>query len=105
VAPQVEATLLKADREGRPLRAWFVVAMRQLATNGLRAPSARKFKGLDIWEVRVGDHRAFLRPVSGTHTIGVGALLPKRTQRIRMDRLKLIERQVDEWSCELEDDG
>lgn len=101
VAPDVRRVLLQADRSGTPLRARFVVESERLATYGLRSRSAKKLRGLDLWEVRIGDHRAFIRLVPETRTIAVGALVAKRTRRLPIEKLRVIERQIREWENEL----
>jgi hypothetical protein len=102
VAPEVEAALL----QGHPrLSAKFTVEMRRLREYGTRSRSAKKLRGLDLWEARVADHRAFFRLIPGTRTIAVGALVAKRRKRLRMDKLRVIERQVHRWESELGDHG
>jgi mRNA-degrading endonuclease RelE of RelBE toxin-antitoxin system len=105
VAPEVEHVLQRADRSGTPLRARFLVETERLAAHGLRSRSTRKLGGLDLWEARIGDYRAFFRLVPGTRTIAIGALVAKRTKRLRMDKLRAIERQVRTWENDLADRG
>ena len=105
VAPEVEDVLRRSESSGTSLRGRFLVEAERLAAFGLRSRSARKLRGLDLWEARVGDHRAFFRLVPGTRTIAVGALVSKRTRRLRMDKLRAIERQVRTWENELKDRG
>jgi hypothetical protein len=102
VAPEVEAALLRGDPQ---LHARFTVEMRRLREHGTRSRSAKKLHGLDLWEVRIADHRAFFRRIPGTRTIAVGALVVKRRKRLRMGKLRVIERQVRRWENELGDRG
>ena len=76
--------------------------MRRLRREGTRAAGARKLKGLDLWEIRFEDHRAFFRLVPRGHIIAVGYMQAKKSKRIPMRRLRHIERVVSAWSDELE---
>jgi len=76
--------------------------MERLRREGTRAHGAKKLKDLDLWEIRAHDWRAFFVPLSRGNRIAVGAILTKRSQRIRMRKLKHIERVVHHWSDEVE---
>jgi hypothetical protein len=80
----------------------FAGAMDRLGHAGTHAAAAKKLKGLDLWEVRVEDRRVFFRPVARSNVIAVGFIATKRSRRLRMSRLKHIERAVRRWSDELE---
>ncbi len=72
-------------------------AMGLLRINGTRATGAKKLRALDLWEIRIGDFRAYFCPVRGTNLLAVGALEAKRTRRLRMTKLRMIERRVHRW--------
>lgn len=105
IAPEVEETLQRADRSGQQLRARFLTQADRLAANGLEAHEAKKLGSLDLWELRVGDHRAFLCSMPATRMIAVGALVAKRRSRLRPKTLQVIERQVRGWADALSREG
>ena len=76
--------------------------MERLGREGPRATGAKKLRGLDLWEIRFEDHRAFFRLVPRTNMIAVGFAQAKKSSRIHMRRLAHIERVVTAWSDELE---
>lgn len=82
----------------------FADAMERLRREGTRAHGAKKLKGLDLWEIRADEWRAFFVPVPRGRRIAVGAILAKRSRRVRMSRLKHIERVVHDWSDQVEAD-
>jgi hypothetical protein len=103
VSPAIEDRLRELDHAGSTLPARFVTAVDRLAANGLDGRAARKLTSLDLWEVRVGDHRAFLRLVRGSRMIAVGSFVPKRRSRLNARMLATIERQVQRWVDDLQD--
>jgi hypothetical protein len=76
--------------------------MRHLRREGTRAAGAKKLKGLDLWEIRFEDRRAFFRLVPRSNIIAVGFVQVKRAKRMPMRRLRHIERVVSTWSDEVE---
>lgn len=82
----------------------FASAMERLRREGTRASAVKKLQGLDLWEARIGDQRVFLRPVPHSNLIAVGAILTKKSRRIRMSRLQDVERVVRAWSDRVEAD-
>ncbi len=77
--------------------------MTLLSISGTRATSVKKLRALDLWEIRVGDRRAFFCPVRGTSILAVGALEPKRAKRFRMTKLRAIEQRVHRWRDAMEE--
>lgn len=63
----------------------------------------KKLRGLDLWEMRTGDHRAFFCPVRGTNLLAVGAFGSKKTAKFKMTKLRAIERRVHHWGDNLEE--
>jgi hypothetical protein len=107
ISPEVEAIIVEAGgRHGTSaeLIRDFRHAMRRLAWNGTRASGAKKLRSLDLWEIRVGDHRAYFSLVPGNNVLAVGALVVKRTRRHRAQQLKTIERRVLRWRGALEEE-
>ena len=94
VAPEVWSALRGLDRSDPGFRSRFVAEMRRLKANGTRARSAKKLSGFELWEMRVGNYRAFLSPVPGSRRIAVGALVGKDSRRLRAQALRTIEREV-----------
>jgi hypothetical protein len=80
----------------------FASAMGRLGRAGTRATGVKKLKGLDLWEIRFANRRAFFRLVPNTNLIAAGFVQVKKSGRIRMSRLMHIERVVRKWSDELE---
>jgi hypothetical protein len=77
--------------------------MALLSVSGTRATGVKKLRGLDLWEMRIGDHRAFFYPVRGTNLLAVGALESKKTAKFKMTKLRAIERRVHHWGDNLEE--
>jgi hypothetical protein len=103
VAAEAHDVILESARTTghRRLTRDFDQAMDHLARSGTRATGAKKLKTLDLWEIRVGDHRAYLCLVTGTAQLAVGALVAKRTRKHRIKTLKAIERKVHRWRDQL----
>ena len=104
ISPQVLAALGSASGGAprtRGARA-FAEAMERLSREGTRAQGAKKLKGLDLWEMRFENRRAFFRLGPRSQMIAVGFALTKKSSRLPMRRLKHIERVVRAWSDELE---
>ena len=104
VAPEVRQLLRRSARSDARLQGRFITQMRRLGTSDTRARSAKKLVALDLWEVRIGSHRAFFCPVPGSRRIAVGALVFKDAQKLRMAKLRAIERQVHQWRDRLKED-
>jgi hypothetical protein len=83
----------------------FFDAIDRLSRDGTRAPGTRKLKSLDLWEIRFGESRAFFSLVPGTRLLAVGAIATKKSRRLRMSRLRSIEKAVHRWRRELENAG
>lgn len=107
ISPDIDETLLGVARAraSTDLIAGFRGAMDLLARGGTRANGAKKLKSLDLWEIRVGDHRAYFSPVPGTTVLAVGALEAKKTRRLQSWKLKTIERKVRRWRDALEEES
>jgi hypothetical protein len=107
VAPDVPAAIdegaAKSERTKR--RAAFAGAMDRLGRQGTRTNGVKKMKGLDLWELRIGDTRVFFIRVTRSNLIAVGAIATKRSRRMRMSRLQHIERVVHEWGDRVEKTG
>ncbi len=103
VAPEV-LEQIERSRDPRELVRFFD-ALDRLSRQGTRAPSAKKLESLDLWEVRYGDRRAFFCLVPGTTMLAVGAVLVKRSRKLRMSRLRAAERSVHRWRRRLEATG
>jgi hypothetical protein len=105
VSPTVEEQvrlLARRDPHAR-LVADIKIAMALLSVSGTRATGVKKLRGLDLWEMRIGDHRAFFCPVRGTNLLAVGALESKKTAKFKMTKLRAIERRVHHWGDNLEE--
>lgn len=103
VAPEVYESI-ELTRDPREAAAFFD-AVDRLARHGTRASGAKKLKGLDLWEIRFRDSRAFFDLVPGKRVIAVGAVTSKKSRRLRMSRLRVIEQQVQRWRRLLENEG
>lgn len=105
ISPDIDETLLGVarGRASSELIADFRGAMDLLARNGTRANGAKKLRSLDLWEIRVGDHRAYFCPVSGATVLAVGVLEAKNTKRLPSRKLKTIERKVHRWRDTVEE--
>jgi hypothetical protein len=105
IAPDVEEQVRALAR--RDPHARFVAdiksAMALMIVSGTRATGVKKLRGLDLWEIRISDHRAFFCPVRGTSVLAVGALEAKKTEKFKMTRLRAIERRVHHWRDNLEE--
>lgn len=75
-----------------------------LRRTGTRAAGVKKLRSLETWEIRAGRYRLFFCRLPGTRVIAVGAVVVKSSRRIRMARLRQIERRVQAWRRELEED-
>lgn len=82
----------------------FFDGMDRLSIEGTRAAGVKKLKGREVWEMRLGDRRAFFCLVPGTRIIAVGALSTKKSRRLSSNRLRVIERAVHAWRTALEDE-
>ena len=96
VAPDV-VDVLSSRRACVGLAQQFGQAMRRLEQFGTRATGAKKLAGLDPWEIRAGEHRAYFCPVPGKRVLAVGALIPKKAKRHRSARLLVITARVHRW--------
>jgi len=100
VAPDVtEFVDGSARRHGDSLRlaTRFHQAMSALASQGTRANGAKKLKSMDLWEIRVGDHRAYFCLVPDTNELAVGAFAPKRTRKQSPRTMKGLEMKTHRW--------
>jgi hypothetical protein len=68
-----------------------------LTSQGTRASGAKKLKSMDLWEIRVGDYRAYFCLVSGTNELAVGAFAPKRTYKQSPRTMKGLEMKTHRW--------
>ena len=103
-SPDVEQVIRQVARGRASARlvADYRAGLDQLARSGTRANGVKMLRSLELWEVRMGEYRAFFCPVPGTGVIAIGALVAKRTGKLRMKRLRTIERRVHRWRDELE---
>jgi hypothetical protein len=93
---------LARERPSARLAADFRAALDRLATSGTRANGVKKLSSLQLWQVRIGDHRAFFDLVPGSRVIALGALVTKRRSRLDMKELMAVQRRVHRWRDELE---
>ena len=96
VAPEV-VEVLSSRKASASLSQQFGQAMRRLEQFGTRATGAKKLAGLNLWEIRAGEYRAYFCPVPGKRVLAVGALVPKKAKRHRSARLSSIETRVHRW--------
>ena len=99
VSPDVDDAILAVARRDSSARLVtdVLAGFDRLARSGTRATGVKKLRSLDLWEIRLGDYRAYFCPVPGTDLLAVGVLEAKRTRRLRMERIKTIERKVHGW--------
>lgn len=102
LAPKVEEQVRELARRHQGEVRQLIGAQDRLAREGTRAPGVKRLSSLDLWEVRAGRTRLYFCPVRGTNQLAVGAMAVKTTKRLRMARLKDIERSVHHWRAELE---
>jgi len=93
---------LARKRPSARLAADFRAALDRLAMSGTRANGVKKLSSLQLWQVRIGDHRAFFDLVPGSRVIALGALVTKRRSRLDMKELMAVQRRVHRWRDELE---
>ncbi len=65
----------------------------------------KRLKGLDLWEIRFENQRAFFQTVPHSRVIVVGFAQTKKSNRIPTRRLRHIERVVRARSDGLEANG
>ena len=105
VSPEVEAQIREWARTQRSDARKVIDAQDRLAREGTRAPGAKKLQGLDLWEIRAGRFRVFFCLVPRTNQLAIGAVLAKTARRIRMAKLKRVEREVHRWREESEQES
>jgi hypothetical protein len=96
VAPEV-ARVVRSQKTPVILPQQFGRAMRRLEHYGTRAAGVRKLADMDLWDIRLGDHRAHFSPVPGTKVIAVGVVLTTKTKRHKRTELAAVESRVHRW--------
>ena len=104
VAPEVKEQIRQLGLQRRRESRQAVSALDRLAHEGTRAAGASKLRGLDLWEVRAGQIRLFFSPVPRSRRIAVGAMVVKKTKRLRMARLRHLESVTHRWRTEVENE-
>ena len=105
LSPEVEQALhpVRPDPETAKRARRFFDAMDRLSDQGTRAGGVKKIQGSELWEMRLGDRRVFFCLVAGTRLIAVGAVVTKKTRKLRAGKLHSIENAVQAWRDALED--
>ncbi len=102
---QVDELILESVRstgDRRRLAALAGQAIEQLINNGLGANGVKKLNDVDLYEIRVGDYRLYLKLVGkGSRTIAVSVLAPKLTGQLPTKTYRTYERRVDEHIAEI----
>jgi len=97
--PDIVDLLLDSRRAtglGPKLRARLEHAIELLEANGPRANGAKRLNDLDLYEVRVMDHRLFFNVVPGGRTIAATVFVRKATSRLPNRVYEGYERRVRE---------
>lgn len=97
LSPEVEQVILdslKPRSTTVKLVAHLRHALDLLAANGPRANGAKKLNDLDMYQIRVDDHRLFFGIVPGLRTLAVTTLVPKTKGTVRNKTYETYEKRV-----------
>jgi len=97
LSPDVEQVILDSLKP-RSTTVTLVAHLRHaldlLEANGPRATGAKKLNDLDMYQIRVHDHRLFFGIVPGVRTLAVTTLVPKTKGTVRNKTYETYEKRV-----------